>query len=138
MKKIELEFKGYWIEKRKKGLPDKSGIYCVYSCIYNEEKNSVSIHNLLYIGESVNVRERIANHNKLDEWKRMLKDNETLCYSFASVTNPDRERAEAALIYEHMPPTNDEYVENFTYEDTKIVLYGDIRKLSKNFTAYSD
>ena len=40
MKTITLKFNGYWREVNKGGVPNQSGIYCVYSCIYNaSEKN---------------------------------------------------------------------------------------------------
>jgi len=31
-----INFDGYWREKAKKGIPSKSGIHCVYTCVYNE------------------------------------------------------------------------------------------------------
>ncbi len=34
MKAITLNFNGYWREVNKGYVPSKSGIYCVYSCIY--------------------------------------------------------------------------------------------------------
>ena len=71
---------------------------------------SVSIDELLYIGESVDVNNRIANHERAGDWKKALSGSQTLCYSFAPVMNPNRERAEAALIYKHKPPMNDEYI----------------------------
>ncbi|MBE6673602.1 MAG: GIY-YIG nuclease family protein [Ruminococcaceae bacterium] len=135
---ISLNFDGYWREANKKGIPDKSGIYCVYTCTYNHDTKKVTIHKLLYIGESNNVNDRINNHERLSDWKNALEKNQTLCYSFAPAINPDRERAEAALIYKHKPPMNDEYVNSFTYNDTSIILSGNTSKLVESFVIYND
>lgn len=120
MKTIDLDFDGYWREVNKDSVPSKSGIYCVYSCVYNSNEKTVSITKLLYIGESEDVHRRIAKHDRLDDWKKELSANETLCYSFAPINEDDRERAEAALIFKHKPPMNKEYFNNFPYTDTKI------------------
>lgn len=135
---ISLNFDGYWREVNKKVIPSKSGIYCVYACTYNQDAKNVTIHKLLYIGESHNVNDRIDNHERLSDWKNALGKNQTLCYSFAPATNPDRERAEAALIYKHKPPMNDEYVNGFTYNDTSIILSGKTSKLVESFVIYND
>ncbi len=114
-------------------IPSKSGVYCVYSCTYNSNERTVSINKLLYIGESENVHDRIANHDRLNDWKKQLGTNETLCYSFAPIGNTERIRAEAALIYYHKPCTNDEYVNSFPYEDTEMSLSGTTAKLTTSF-----
>ena len=71
MKTINLDFDGYWREINKDGVPSQSGIYCVYSCTYNSNNGKVSIKKLLYIGESTDVHNRIANHDRLDDWKKI-------------------------------------------------------------------
>lgn len=133
---IELNYEGYWLEANKGDIPCQSGIYCVYSCRFNKEAHTVSIDELLYIGESVDVNNRIANHERAGDWKKALSGSQTLCYSFAPVMNPNRERAEAALIYKHKPPMNDEYINNFPYNDTVVKLTGIIRKLKDLFIVY--
>lgn len=80
---------------------------------------------LLYTGESENVHDRIVNHDRLEDWKKELLGNETLCYSFGAIGSGDRVRAEAALIFKHKPPMNEEYTHNFPYEDTEMVLTGE-------------
>lgn len=77
MKKITLDFDGYWREANKDSIPRQSGIYCVYTCTYNATEHTVSIKKMLYIGESTNVHDRIAAHDRLDDWKKKLTANET-------------------------------------------------------------
>lgn len=133
MKFISLNFKGYWLEANKRGIPSDSGVYCVYACTYHTSTNKVSLRKILYIGESVDVNNRISNHDRLLAWKRHLQTGETLCYSFAIVNNNDRLRAEAALIYQHKPPCNSEYLYSFPYPETVINTDGENSLLSPNF-----
>ena len=133
MKFISLNFKGYWLEANKRGIPSESGVYCVYACTYNTSTDKVSLRKILYIGESVNANERLANHEKLTDWKKCLQLGETLCYSFAFVNNDDRVRAEASLIYKHKPPCNSEFVYHFPCLETAISTDGENYLLSSDF-----
>ena len=136
MKNISLDFQGYWIEANKSYIPNHSGIYCVYRCQLNRSSDTVSIHELIYVGESANVRARVADHERLSDWNRRLKAGEILCYSFADVAADDRVRAEAAVIYYHKPPCNTEYKHSFPYADTTIRTSGSNTYLSDCFTVY--
>lgn len=133
-KNFNLDFEGYWREKNKSGIPDKSGLYCVYTCTYNKPEKTVSIHNLLYIGQSESVMSRLSNHEKFDMWNAELKSGETLCYSYTSVPLADLDRCEAALIYKHKPKINTEYVNNFPFLKTTIQLTGKTKNLHSSFT----
>ena len=134
MKTIELEFKGYYREVNKDSIASVSGVYCVYSCVYNKEEKNVTIKKLLYIGESDNVHDRIANHDRLDDWLDSLSSGQTLCYSYAKASSDDRERAEAALIFKIQPPFNTEHTKEFIYEDTEIKTSGRNYLLPESFT----
>ena len=133
IKTIELEFKGYLIDETKNGIKAVSGVYCVYSCVYNKDEGKVSINKLLYIGESENVRERIVYHDRLDDWNDSLKAGQILCYSYAEVGKIDRERAEAALIFEMQPTFNTEHTKEFIYNDTEIITSGANKFLPEMF-----
>lgn len=137
MKTIDLSFKGYWREVKKSSVPEVSGVYCVYAATYHGETETVSLRELLYVGESSDVRDRLANHERLKDWKRRLKAGETLCYAVATVNSSDRERAEAAVIYRHKPPCNVEYVNRFPFETTHIETSGRNRFLEAAFTVYT-
>ena len=137
MKTISLSFKGYWREVRKSAVPAVSGVYCVYAATYHSEEETVSLRELLYVGESSNVRDRLATHERLQDWKRRLRIGETLCYAVATVNDSDRERAEAAVIYWHKPPCNVEYVNRFPFDTTHIETSGRNRFLEAAFTVYT-
>ena len=132
-----LEFDGYWREANIAGLPASSGVYCVYACKYNAHSGSVSIRELLYIGESQNIRERVEGHERWDDWRSELQLGEVLCFNAALISpKSDRERAEAAMIYKHKPPCNVEYVNHFPFDTTSIQTKGRNCLLSTKFTVY--
>ena len=123
MKEIVMEFKGYWTEASEEFIPSQSGVYCVYRGRYIPEDRRVLLKELIYIGESANVRQRIRTHEGRKSWREHLKDDETLCYSFTPVLY-DRNRAEAALIHHHKPPENTDFLYDFPYDDTAVFLTG--------------
>ena len=133
MKTIELKFEGYWLDENKNRIPDCSGIYCVYSCKYNPDTNKVFLKQLLYIGESGNVKLRLQSHERMRDWVDELNPGEKLCYSVAPVVSADRERAEAALIFEHKPPLNTEHKKEFIYPQVKILVSGCSKFLHPEF-----
>ena len=137
-KSYDLEFDGYWRERNVAGIPAKSGIYGVYGATYNPDKDNVSLNRLLYIGEAGDVRDRLKNHEKWEKWRRQLRTGEELCFSVAPIAPAaDRERCEAAMIYAHKPPCNDEYVNNFPFDQTTITTRGCNALMRPQFTVYS-
>lgn len=133
-KTISLEFQGYRLEENKGGLPDKSGVYVVYECSYDPQEKKVSLKKIIYMGESGNVRDRIDEHEKWPEWREQVRAGNQICFSFALIGNPDRERAEAALIFKHKPPTNTEYVNSFPFDETTVNSKGKTTLLHTSFT----
>lgn len=136
MKNIFLDYQGYWREVNKNGIPNASGVYCVYACTYNPSEETVLLRELIYIGESENVRERLVEYERLSDWIKRLKFGETLCYSFAQVGSSDRNCAEAAMIYHHKPPCNIEYKYTFPFPDTTIKTSGRNALLDTTFTVF--
>lgn len=131
---FKVDFDGYWRESNISGIPSKSGVYCVYECSYNKDEKTVSIRRLIYIGESGNVNDRIQEHEKWDDWKSYVTDGNVLCFSFGYVGSENRDRVEAALIFEHKPPENKEYTDSFPFDKTTISLSGKTALLNTNFT----
>ncbi len=131
-KSYKLEFDGHWREVFVDGIPDDSGVYCVHACKLTGE-GKVSIRLLIYVGESQNVRSRIKAHEKLSEWKTYLSEGEDLCFNFAPVNASDRPRVEAALIFHHKPPANEEFKNAFPFDKTNVKIDGEKGKLSSSF-----
>ena|SRR5208283_2959611 len=131
-----IDFDGYWMERNKGNIPAQSGIYCVYTCVYSKENDTVSLQKLVYIGEAQDVRSRISDHEKQEDWQSHLERGEEFCYNFGPVSYTYRERCEAALIFKHKPPENTEYVNSFPFDQTTLKLSGKTRKLSESFTVH--
>lgn len=132
--KFEIEFEGYWRESNINSIPSKSGVYCVYECTYNVNNDTVTIHKLIYIGEANDVNDRIVKHEKWDDWRKGVRKSKELCFSFAYVESNYRNRVEAALIFNHKPPVNDEYKYSFPFDTTTISASGKTSFLSTYFT----
>lgn len=135
-KTFSVDFEGYWREPNISGVPSKSGVYCVYACTYNSAAKTVSLGKLIYIGEAGNVNERVAEHEKWPTWKKHLKSGQEICVSFGYVQSSDRDRVEAALIFKHKPPVNEEYKNSFPFDTTTINTSGRNALLSESFTVY--
>ena len=67
MEKYNILFRGYRRDCNRAGLPTYSGIYIVYRCTFNQEKQTVSLKELLYIGQAQNIRDRISGHDKREK-----------------------------------------------------------------------
>jgi excinuclease UvrABC nuclease subunit len=133
---FKVNFDGYWRERNINDIPSNSGIYCVYECTYNSQNDTVSIQRLIYIGEAGDVRDRIQNHEKWQDWKRYVRSGNELCFSYGYVESESRERVEAAFIFKHKPPANDEYKDEFPFDTTTINATGKTALLQTNFTVY--
>ncbi len=132
MKIIKLTFDGYWTEIDN-DMIDKSGIYCVYRGVKIGDR--VKLIELIYIGESENVKKRIQQHIADKDWKECLEANECFCYSNAYVESQARARAEAALIYHYKPKYNNQHKDNYgDYAGTTIITSGKNHLIESGFT----
>ena len=106
MKDYILNFDWYWRECNKNGLPTYSGIYLVYRSRYNPQNDRVSLVEIIYIGQTDNIRGRLINHEKYELFLSQLIEQEELCYSCAEVVE-DIDMVENALIFAQKPVLND-------------------------------
>lgn len=135
MKKYNVLFNGYRRDVNKAGLPTYSGIYIVYRCTFNEEKQTVSLKELLYIGQAKNIQERISTHDKRQEFMNALNGDEQICYSYAEVKEQDLNIVENALVYAQKPRLNKDLVDSYKYEPTQFNIEGKCSLL--NYTNFS-
>lgn len=128
--KITLVFNGYWTSAT--ALPSYGGIYCVYAG--KKTASGVVLNRLMYAGESVDINNRVSNHEKEEEWRSFLKYGEILIFSAAKeIYAPNREQGEAAIIHRHKPPVNIEHKYSFRYNDTHMELSGETALLDTSF-----
>ena len=132
-KTFQINLTGYWQEENKSDIPHQSGIYCVYSGIYNRDLNQSSPSKLIYVGAAKNVNKEISTHKELWEWKRYVEEGEQLCYTFGAVDPADLQRCADAIIFINKPPANSGTSDKFQFEDTTITLSGEIPFLRASF-----
>ena len=81
------------------------------------------------------MNDRISGHELKEKWERQLPKGEVLCFNMAEIApGSARQRAEAAVIYHHKPPCNEEYSDSFPYDQTTITISGKNSELKSNFT----
>lgn len=142
MKKYNIFFDGYWRDVKKNKLPECEGIYLVYRCIYNEIKKNVTLKELIYIGQTDNIHDRIINHERYEDFIKELKYNEQLCYSYTPIkVAEDRDVIENALIFMQKTRLNDKLKDKYIYSDAIFIFEGKCTllnvkafKLSSNMT----
>ena len=63
------DFKGYRRESKISTLPTNSGVYGVYRCIFNKDRETVTLNELIYIGKADDLNNRLNNHEDWEDWK---------------------------------------------------------------------
>lgn len=124
MRTYSILFEGYWLERNKRYVPAKSGVYMVYRGKYNQEKNNVELYEIIYIGQSVNMRERIVNHDHIQAFEETLILGETLCYSCAELDVTDLDIVENALIIAQKPRLNETKQSSLDYSEKRFQVSG--------------
>lgn len=130
MKSFNKTIEGYYRDPQ--SLPTYKGVYFVYRATYDSSANTVSLKELLYIGEAENIHHRVTTHNRFEDWKRKLRAGEILCWSQCAEAI-DRKTLEAALIFKHKPPLNVEYVNSYPCESASVSLSGTTALLHTSF-----
>ena len=124
MNSYNVTFKGYRLDEKKDTLPTYGGVYLVYCCTYDKERDTVTLKRLIYIGQAADFHERICTHDRYEDFKRQLNEGEKLCYSYASVSPDDKDIVENALIYLQKPPLNDSLKNSFNHADSQFNIEG--------------
>lgn len=115
MNEFNLNFNGYWRYQNRMGIPNTSGVYLVYRARYNEKENTVGLLEIIYIGQALNMRERINNHDKISEFEQELLQGEELCFACAEVSEY-LDEVENALIFAQKPKLNEKLRDGYKYK----------------------
>ena len=113
-----LDFHGYFLSET--AIPEETGIYLVYSCSVNKESRTVSLKELLYIGQSVktsftSLQTRVRQHIDKGDFTGYCSSGETLCYSYAICDGRSIDAIENGLIYMQEPPANKTLKDNYHF-----------------------
>lgn len=133
VKPHKLKFHGCWRETETNIIFSTSGVYGIYA--YRKIDKRMR---LMYIGESNNVQNRIEQHKEQASWRNKLQKGEEFRFNAAFIPPPERNRKhiEAAMIYQHKPPHNVEYTDNFPFDTITIETSGENICMKNRFTVY--
>lgn len=116
MEILNIDFKGYRLDADVRTLSMTPGIYVVYRCLYDSINNIVDIKDLLYIGQTYNLREGLTNHEKKSRWLKECSQKESLCYAYAKVEKEKLDRVENGLIFMQKPRMNEILKDSYIYD----------------------
>jgi len=137
VKTYNLDFAGYWRDKKKIGLPHVPGIYCVYKGNLQEDK-TVALDKIVYIGEAedINKRHNEKEHEHYKDFVRVCGGADHVWYSAAEVLGGEKERkrVENALIFRIQTEINDKGKDSFCYPETTMNSKGKHRYIPETFT----
>lgn len=124
-----LNFNGYFWQE---DLPEQAGLYLTYIVKYNEKTQKYNIDELVYIGETKNIKDRQSQHIQSGDYPTGVK----LAFSYALLSGGEayRKRCEAALIYKIQPVWNTENKQSFNHDTTTINSGGNHYGVPTNFT----
>lgn len=123
-----LDIFGYYRDLSRTKFTHSAGIYFVYRGRFIPHLKTVTLMELLYVGETDDLYVCNNEHVKRQEFLSKLQDWEELFYSYAitdDLSMKHRKILEAALIYELRPSLNGKDEKSFQYEKTTIEIRGD-------------
>ena len=85
MSKFTINVQGYYLDESRKDFPLSSGIYFVYRGIHDIERNRAILNELIYIGETDNLRQRHNEHDRREDFLNTLGEGEVLFYCYAKL-----------------------------------------------------
>jgi hypothetical protein len=125
MNNYTVVFQGYWRDENKDGIPSTSGVYIVYRGRYNNASNTIGLIEIIYIGQSDNVHDRIMNHEKRNLFEEKLLEGEELVYSFAPVKKDDLDTVEQSMIFAQKPVLNEKNKDSYQQDGASFKIEGE-------------
>lgn len=126
MIEFNLNIQGYYRDEVRSRFPNIACIYFVYRGVLNIEDNTCLLKELIYIGQTSDLKERFSEHEKREDFLSLCEKGEMLFYTYAEIKGDEsiRKRIEATLIYELCPQLNVQGIVKFEYPVTKIIVEG--------------
>jgi len=131
---IIVHINGYWREEDLFNILTHSGIFFVYESTYNPDEHTVDLLNLIYIGEALNIRDRILTHDKFNTWKSMIRSGNELCFATGNVEDYFRERVKVAYVFGNRPAANNGNISQFPFDTTTLISTGKTALLKPTLT----
>ena len=133
-----LHFEGSVSDAMHTCLPQYSGVYLVYRGRFDAKDNLFYCMEILYIGQAENIRNRIMNHERRQDFLQECRRGETIFYSYAQCQNSILNMVENAYIYVMKPRLNTIGVDSYKYiTPIQIISDGACALLNTNFEIQS-
>lgn len=129
----KLHFDGSIADSFRQQLPRYSGIYLVYRGRFNAKDNLFYCGEILYIGQAINIRERIVNHERRLDFSATLGKNEVIFYSYAPLDISALDIVEGALIYIMKPRLNHIGKDSYIHHPIRVMSDGACALLDTDF-----
>ena len=124
MKRFNLNFDGYYSDSNRVGLPNKSGIYLVFTG-KPLPSNKVDLGSLIYIGKAIDLRERLTTHDKYEEFLAKCNEGDILFYSYTLVNATDLDVVENALVFNTKLELNEKLKYHYNHSDSvRLIMNG--------------
>lgn len=132
--KIQQE-PGFYLDRDKETMPEVAGIYVVYKCDYDSYTDTVEVKEILYIGESQNIRERLnstpdhpSNHELYDDFVNEAGGAGHICYGLIPMSDyseGDRKWIQEAMVFQQKPPINKrQEKDHYTHPAIELTMEG--------------
>lgn len=118
MTTYSLYFNGYYLSTD--SLPEETGVYLVYTCVYNKSTDKVTLKRLLYIGKSMktentNLRNEVKQHVDNGRFTQYIGEGEQLCFAYALCDGRSLDVVENGLIFMQKGLINKNILYNFNH-----------------------
>lgn len=124
MDKVVLEFEGKVFDYNTDNVPEKPGLYMV--CALYSGGNSLVYSDVLYVGESDNLKSRIRSH--CGDWIRREAVRESIAVVYAYMVfegdEKERFRLESALTFALKPDFNAYNKDEYKKDDIQLIIKG--------------
>lgn len=118
MATYSLDFNGYYLSTE--SLPEETGVYLVYTCVYNKSTDKVTLKRLLYIGKSLktentNLRNEVKQHVDNERFTQYIGEGEQLCFAYTLCDGRSLDVVENGLIFMQKGLINKNLLYNFNH-----------------------
>ena len=121
-----LSIIGYYRDEYRTEFPSLAGLFFVYRGVYNNELNRCTLKQLLFVGQSDDLKQACNDPQLRSNILGKLQEGEMIFYTLAytnEYSGDDRMQICDSLIYELRPILND-VISEYKYQPTSIIVEG--------------
>ncbi len=139
---IGLNYDRYY--RNPANLPQTSGLYVVFACVYHPTDNTITEGRIIYIGKTKNLQERhfkdwVYCHGRLNDFDfdKKCDSLESVLYSYAEVDTRLLDKVGNALIAMQQPTLNTDLKDSYNHAADEFRLYGNTLGFNTTWFGFS-